>query len=35
MLPPAQRIIPMQQQLREEALNAFVLWNNLEGKVEY
>lgn len=35
MLPTSQRTIPMQQQLRTEALNALVLWKNLEGKVEY
>lgn len=34
-LPPSQRKIPMQQQLREEALNALEEWKNLEGKVEY
>jgi len=35
ILPPAQRNIPMQQQLRDEALNVFTLWNNLEEKDEY
>jgi len=35
MLAPAQRMIPMHQQLRDEALNAFMLWKNLEHKVEY
>ncbi len=34
-LPPSQRNIPMQQQLREEALKAFSIWKNFEGKVEY
>lgn len=34
-LPTAQRKIPMQQKLRDEALKAFTLWNNLEGKREY
>src|SRR5512143_544325 len=34
-LPPFQRNIPMQQQLREEALKAFSIWKSFEGKVEY
>lgn len=35
MLPLSQRKIPMQQQLHDEALKAFELWKNFEGKVEY
>lgn len=34
-LPPSQRTIVMEQQLQEEALAAFDMWKNLEGKVEY
>lgn len=35
MLPLAERKIVMQQQLRDEALSAFTLWKNLEGRVDY
>lgn len=35
MLPLAERRILMQQQLREEALKAFELWKNLEGRIDY
>ncbi len=35
MLPITQRHIPMQQQLRDEALQAFALWKNFEGRVDY
>lgn len=34
-LPVGQRQLPMQQLLRDEALNAFRLWENFAGRIDY
>lgn len=34
-LPPSERAIKSEQLLRDEAMEAFDLWQNLESKVEY